>query len=273
MIRFFTSLSILLIIRLIAQGQDQPTPKDLISTQKGSLPIILSAPHGGKEAIPDCPERAGKGVEKFVVVRDTNTLELAEKLAARIEKEFKAKPFLVLARFDRKYADVNRSAEMGYESEKAKPFYEAYHAALTDACKEVQTDWGRGILLDLHGQAFTMDTIYRGTRDFKSVKLLQERFGKTAITGEKSLLGQLEKKDYRIRPANDSDARENMFFSGGYIVDTYGSHQGFGIDAIQLEFGANFRMKNKLDQVAEDLTQSLKVFAKEYLPTEKKKKK
>ena len=43
-------------------------------------------------------------------------------------------------------------------------------------------------------------------------------------------------------------------------------HEGAGIDAIQLEFGGDYRTKAKLDKVASDLTEALQVFAKEYLP-------
>jgi N-formylglutamate amidohydrolase len=244
-------------------------PKDeLITIQKGNLPIILSAPHGGRKAIPNCPERKGTNVEQFVTVIDTNTSELAEKFAAKIERQFGAKPYLVIAHFERKYLDVNRPPEGAYEADAAKLYYDRYHTFLKESIKEVQQEWGRGILLDIHGQAATKDAIYRGTRDLKSVTLLKDRFGKVAVTGEKSLLGQLVKRNFIIIPGNDGDEKETKF-NGGHITNSYGSHTASGIDAMQLEFGGDCRAKAKLDKTADDLTAALEVFAKEYLPKEK----
>lgn len=261
----------LLLVLVVTARAQEPVPKvgDLVTTRKGALPIILSAPHGGRKPIPDCPPRKGEGIDQFVTVTDTNTAELAEKLAERIEKSLGAKPYLVIARFERKYLDVNRPAESAYESKQAKPYFDSYHGFLKESCREVQTEWGRGLLLDLHGQGVTANALYRGTRDLKTVTLLKERFGKTAVTGEKGLLGQLAKRNFILIPANDSDDKETKF-NGGHIVATYGSHEGSGIDAIQLEFGGDFRAKAKLDKTADDLAAALEVFAKEYLPKEKK---
>jgi N-formylglutamate amidohydrolase len=254
----------------LVRAQDKPqTPNDVLTIQKGAIPVIVSVPHGGRTALVGVPERRGAGVPMFITIRDENTAELGEKLVARIEKKLGGKPYLVLAQFDRKYVDVNRSAESGYESDKAKPFYEAYHKALTTATAEVKRDWGRGVLFDLHGQAADLDAIYRGTLDGKSVKALVDRFGKPAVTGEKSVFGQLGKQGIKVIPANDSDEKEDMFFSGGHIIRTYGSHDGNAIDAIQLELGGKLRVKAKLDDTAEKVAEAIRVFAKEYLPAEK----
>ncbi|HYA28645.1 MAG TPA: hypothetical protein VEI95_07470, partial [Acidobacteriota bacterium] len=62
----------------------------LLSTIKGNLPIILSAPHGGKESIAGTAQRVGSGVEHFSTGRDTRTDELAELVALELEKKFNA---------------------------------------------------------------------------------------------------------------------------------------------------------------------------------------
>ena len=76
--------------------------------QKGTLPIIVSVPHGGKKPVPEVPERLGVGVKMFATVRDTNTSELAEKFVTVLEKQLGGKPWVVIARFERKYVDANR---------------------------------------------------------------------------------------------------------------------------------------------------------------------
>lgn len=270
------SPSALLILFLTgpAAAQDKPKAAELITVKAGTLPIVLSAPHGGRKPIPDCPERkGGPNVKMFAVVSDTNTDLLADKLAAAVEKKMSAKPYLVVARFDRKYLDVNRPAADAYESDAAKPVYAAYHKALADARAEVQKDWGRGLFLDLHGHGFDPTVIFRGTNNGKTVKHLTDRFGKAALTGQDSVLGRLGANGYKVFPPNDSNDKENPFFTGGYIVQTYGSKDGGSVDAIQLEFGGRMRMRVHLDATADAVADAVAAFAKEYLPAEKVKKK
>ena len=145
--------------------------------------------------------------------------------------------------------------------------YEAYHKAVKAACDDVTKTWGRGLLLDLHGQGAKADAVFRGTRNLKTVALLKDRFGKKALTGPDSVFGVLAKKGYEVVPANDSDDAEDKRFTGGYTVATYGTD----LDAIQLELGGDFRAKKKLDTTANDLADAVRVFATEYLPAEKKK--
>lgn len=242
-------------------------PEDFVTVQKGTLPIIVSAPHGGRKKVPDVPERIGKGVANFHIDRDENTAELTEKFIAELEDALKGKPWVVIARFDRKYLDVNRSAEQGYENEKAKPYYDAYHNPLAEACKAVKKKFGRGILLDIHCNGVHPNAICRGTRNLKTVTLLKERDGMAAIRGKDSILGRMEKLGYTVIPAaTDSDkAKEDPRFAGEYIVSNYGSHTAYAIDAIQLEFGTNLRTKDKYATTAKDLAAAVSVFYETYL--------
>jgi len=240
----------------------------------GTIPIIVSAPHGGRQEIPGVPLRVGGNtVKKFVTVLDTNTLELAEALIPAIENEFGGKPYIVFARFTRKQIDANRPAEDSYENSHAKPYYDAYHKALLEACRDIRKTWGGGLLLDLHAQAKTSDLIYRGTQNLKTVKLLKDRFGMAAITGPNSLLGQMSGKGYGIFPpiADPADAAEFPSYSGGWIVGRYGADSGTGLDAIQLEIGARFRTNKTIPKTAADLAAGLKVFSTAYLPQERRK--
>lgn len=243
-------------------------PEPLVVARVGELPIVVTAPHGGRRPLVGVPVRVGDGVSKFVVVNDTNTEVLAEKVAAAIEKKIGKKPHLVIAHFERKFCDVNRPAESAYESEKAKPAYDAYHTAVRKACQTAKDDWGGGLLLDLHGQAADAGAIFRGTQNGKTVTLLTGRHGGKALTGPDSVQGQLEKKGYRFIPAADSTDPEDKRFNGGYTVGTYGT--GTGLDAIQLEMGGDQRAKKALDATAADIADAVAAFAKEFLPREKK---
>ena len=251
---------------------DDPKPEDFVHVQKGTLPVIVSAPHGGRKKLPDVPERLGKGIANFQTVLDANTAELAETFSAELEKLLNGKPWVVIAKFDRKYVDANRPRELAYESDKAKPYYDAYHGPLEAACKAVKEKFGRGLLLDIHGQGEFRDSVCRGTQNGKTVTLLRERYGWAAITGKRSVLGQLQRGGYKVLPSCDADpkTKEEPRFNGGHIVATYGSHTGYGIDAMQLEFGSHLRDRDAYPKTARDLADAVAAFYDEYLKDAKK---
>ena len=238
----------------------------LLTLATGTLPIVLLAPHGGAEAIPGIGIRQGKGVPQFKTGRDSNTAELAESIAIKLAEISGAKPFLVIARFDRKYIDANRPSSAAYEAAEARPYYAAFHSAVDEACKQIRKIWGRGLLLDIHGQAAEANVIFRGTRHGRSVADLVQRFGQQALTGPQSLLGQLALRGYQIMPDPGGNERE-LRYSGGHTTQTYGSHRAGGIDAIQLEFGTRLRQRDSLDRTAGDMAAAITVFAQQYLPS------
>jgi N-formylglutamate amidohydrolase len=252
-------------LAISAQSSDRSVGS-LVAIANGGLPIILSAPHGGQEAIPGVSQRQGNGVERFNVGRDTRTDELAELVALELEKRLNAKPFGVTARFERKYLDVNRSSDAAFESDAVKGHYETYHGALREFIQRVKAQWGGGLLLDIHGEGADATAIYRGTQNGKTVKSLLQRFGAPALSGNQSVLGQMASKGYKVLPSNGDKDKETRYL-GGYIVQNYGSHQALGIDAIQLEFGGSLRSRANLERTARDLAQSIEVFAREYLPS------
>jgi N-formylglutamate amidohydrolase len=249
----------------------QPAPLDLkkfITIETGTIPVIISAPHGGTLKLDGVPERqGGDTIAQFTTVRDVNTDLLAKHLAAALEKRLGSKPFLVVAHFSRKYVDANRPGTGAYESPGAKPVYEAYHEALAKACKKVKEKHGAGLLIDVHGQAVQRDAIFRGTLNGKSTKLLTERFGPQAITGPFGFQGMLEARGYTILPLAKSNEKETKF-TGGYIVQTYGSHTGYGIDAIQLEFGGNYSNRNQLEKTSGDIADVVLEYVKRYVKNE-----
>ena len=262
------ALFLVLPVALVRAEADEPLKvEDFVSIQKGTLPIIVSAPHGGKKPLPDVPDRLGVGIKLFAKVRDTNTSELAEKFIAALEKQLGGKVWFVIARFERKQLDVNRPREAAYENEKAKPIYDAYHEALATACKAVKQQHGAGLLLDIHGQGLFEHQLCRGTQNGKSVKLLKERHGWQAVVGRNSVLGQMEKAGVKVLPRCDAgeDAKEETQFNGGYIVQTYGSHTGYAIDAIQFEFGTHLREKDAYPKSAAALADAVAAFHDAYL--------
>lgn len=251
-----------------AKPATRPAAKsDLVTAQAGTLPIVLTAPHGGTRRVPGATTRQGTAVERFVTVRDTNTSELAEKIADALERELGARPAIIVARFHRSYIDANRAPADAYEGDVTKPHYDAFHEETQRAVDDAVKHWGRALLIDVHGQSQEPDAIFRGTMNGRSVKSLRERFGDEVLLGPDSLFAQFKSRGYRIIPDPIApEIGEETRFSGGYITQTYGSNAQPLVDAIQIEVGANFRKEATLDKTADDIAKSIAVFAKKYLP-------
>jgi N-formylglutamate amidohydrolase len=230
-------------------------PQQFVAARAGSMPVILAVPHDGGERLPGVPERSG-GVR----VRDTSTQLLATRTADAIERQTGRRPYVVVARFSRRFVDANRSADEAVESPDALPAWQAYHAQLADFVAQVRERWpGGGLLVDVHGQGVDPSTVFRGTRNGRSVQALVQRHGREAIDGEASLLGVLRARGHGAEPA--PGARE-VRFNGGNTVEAYGSHHSEGIDTIQLEFGKSLR---ESEEAAQDLAEAILVFEKAYL--------
>ncbi len=262
-----------------ARAQDKSpfdSPLELnqfVATQLGDLPIILSAPHGGSLDLPGVPARKGDGMETgaagFFTGRDSGTDELTHAVADAIERQFGHRPYVVTSRAHRRYLDPNRPAAIAYEDPKAKPIYDYYHATLAEYCRQITERFHGGILLDIHGQGSRRDTVFRGTKNGLTVTNLRGRFGELSHSGPKSLFGLLQSRGWTVHPANlsgdDPSGKEQSGFTGGYIVQTYGSHKARPIDAIQLEFGADYRVPSRRSQTAEVLSDALAEYATTYL--------
>lgn len=245
-----------------------PQGTNFVRVRTGHLPLIVSAPHGGHFDVPHVDARVvgdrptgGAGV---VTLRDINTDKLAQQLVEAIERRFWKSPHLVLSRAHRKYVDMNRPAHIAYDDPDAKPLHNRYHTALATACRDVQKQFGTGLLLDLHGQSVARDTVFRGTHDGKTTSLLRERFGIAALHGEQSLFGLLKARGWKVDPETLADP-ERSNFRGGYIVQTYGSHTAFGIDAMQLEFGGDYTAASARPRTASVLADALADYAQRYI--------
>jgi N-formylglutamate amidohydrolase len=268
----------------IAYSQEQSTPaksaetnrgqrtavslEQMVIVEEGQLPILISAPHGGLLKIPNVDPRQGVGMEKgpsgFFAGRDGGTEELAKDVIEAIEMQLGRKPYSVISSVDRKYLDPNRPPEIAYEDVDAKPVYDRYHDSMLSHCRSILNEYHSGLLLDIHGQGSKRDTVFRGTSNGKTVSRIREQFGDSAHTGESSLFGLLKEQGWTVFP-DPYDGKEQSGFTGGHIVRTYGSHQASGIDAVQLEFGAEYRTKANRKKIAEQLATAVAQYAKLYL--------
>jgi N-formylglutamate amidohydrolase len=176
-------------------------PDELISVQRGTLPIVLSAPHGGGVRIPGAKPRVADGTYANVTVRDGNTDRLVWLVAQRLTETLGGKPYVVVAQFSRKDADANRPPEQAFGNDAAGRHYDAYHRALRACVDEIRARHGNtGLLIDLHGQARVPGAIVRGTRTGLTLQALLEREGRAALVGPDSITGRLRSMGYQILP-------------------------------------------------------------------------
>lgn len=242
--------------------------EELVLVSQGELPIILSAPHGGTLKIAGVNVRQGEGMATgpsgFFTGRDGGTSELAIDVANALQKQTGKKPYTVISKAHRKYLDPNRPSEIAYEDSDAAPVYQRYHGTLQRYCKEILEKYHTGLLLDIHGQGSSSQTVYRGTANGKTVARLKERFGDQAHTGDESFFGMLNQLGWQVYPF-PADGKEQSGFTGGYIVQTHGSHRPTGLDAIQLEFGSNYRDKENRNKTAQVLSQAILQYINKYI--------
>lgn len=243
----------------VAVGMPPPVatvdPAPYLRVDIGTLPIVLSAPHGGTLDLPGIPERT-----LGTTVLDTNTLELAQAVQAGLRARTGKQAHLVAALASRKYVDFNRSAAEAYESSAVAPLYGAYHRALQTA---VSASRGQSptaaLLVDLHGQGMTSEVAYRGTRDGRTASLS----ALYAVPG--GFLSALGSGGILVNPST-SGGPENPDFNGGFIVATYGLSASLGIPAVQLEFGLTYRQSPQLPATAATIVEAIVGHLKEVAP-------
>jgi N-formylglutamate amidohydrolase len=273
------ALGVVALVWSLGASAASRAPEDLVLLRPGTLPIVLTAPHGGRLDIPGVSQRSAPDAahmaafEKWGGFRsggDPNTDALALRIASEIERLTGHAPYLVLAKFKRRFIDVNRPADLAYVGPEAAPYYALYHGTIRKFVDEVRRAYPAGLLLDVHGEGKDPDVLMRGTSNGDTVTLLVRRAGVGSITGPNGLFGQLESQGFKVFPSNRVSiwhGSENAGFNGGYTVNTYGSQNADGIDAVQLEFGTRYRRDDELDRSAAQAARAIVTFYKAYLET------
>ena len=230
-----------------------------IEYHSGSLPIILSASHGGWMEPTEIPDRT-----QGVTTIDTNTYQLTKVIMDTLTARFGGKPHVILCLLKRLKLDVNRevieAAEGNIYGERA---WEEYHHYLDIAKELVTVNHGSGIVFDIHGHGENPDGYYDlrtwlgylikgneldltdeelNTIDFKnksSIKVLADSSSHSFINilrGETSFGSIMDSLGYECVPSvNALGPAGSRYFSGGYITARHGSSEEGIISAIQIE--------------------------------------
>jgi hypothetical protein len=222
----------------------------------GNIPLLIIAPHGGDLKPQWLDDR---NCENSKIVQDRYTLEIA----LQIEQELNTlgfQPFLVLSKMHRIKIDLNRSLETALCKDKsAMPLWMVFHNQIDIFQNEISSSYGRGLVIDLHGQSHPEQRIELGyllngsmLRDLEqnatdysnqvSIKNLISNHPKQTsfqqlLVGENSLGTLLSEQDFAAVPSQSDQAplESQLFFSGGHNTINYGSRDSGTIDAIQVE--------------------------------------
>lgn len=220
----------------------------------GSLPLVITAPHGGDIEPVEIPNR-GYGVTGT----DRNTRDLALRIRQALYDRTGAYPHLVISHLHRIKLDPNReiveAAQGNWEAERA---WWEYHTFADEAGEAVEDRFGRGFYLDIHGHGHEIDRVELGYLLSSSdlVKSDPELSGPTYVArssvaalvassgasladlvrGPYSLGTLLEERGIPAVPSQPQpDPAGAAFFSGGYSTARHGSRDGGNISGVQLE--------------------------------------
>ena len=112
----------------------------------GNLPIIITAPHGGRLEPTTIPDRT---CATCTTVMDANTMELAYQIDTAIRQVFGCYPHIIINRLHRIKLDANREiVEAANGSPDAETAWREWHQYIQAAKDSTVKRYGRGLLID-----------------------------------------------------------------------------------------------------------------------------
>jgi N-formylglutamate amidohydrolase len=245
----------------------------------GDLPLILSAPHGGREKPEGIPDRAD-GTFAF----DVGTQELARAIAQEMHEQTGHWPHIIICRISRRKIDCNREiVEACAGNKDAEVIWHDWHRFISAAREQVSRDFGRGLYIDLHGHGHRVAQLELGylhsAEDFDVTDQLLNGSQYLAASSLQGLIAlnrrpyaELVRGDYALGtlladrgfPATPSKQRPKPtvpYFRGGYNTVRYGRDGGM-IAGLQIETNSKGVRDNDASRAkfARALTESLQIF-------------
>ena len=218
----------------------------------GSLPIVLSAPHGGREKPDELPDRT-RGTFSF----DTNTQELARAIGQAFVERTGQHPHLVICTVHRRKVDCNREIAEGAAGHPlTEQLWHEFQNFIGDARRTVLAQHGRGFYIDLHGHghpvprlelgyAHSTDELGLPATQLASPNLIQKgslhlfalkkpHEYADLLHGPMSFGGLMEKAGYPSTPSPANPTPGELYFNGGYNLRTH-TAPGTGLAGLQIE--------------------------------------
>lgn len=240
------------VFSLTSQAQDV---SKYVEVRAGTLPLILTVPHGG-----DLKPQSILARRYGVTAKDSNTAEISLMILEEVQKLYGGSPHAVICRMHRSKVDCNRELEEAAQGDPlAMATWKHFHGAAEEMEKQVTQKFGRGLTLDIHGHRHEIPRVELGylipgaqlnatneqleqdpkSRLMSSVRDLDKRSPQTfveLIRGPQSLGALLEKQGFQSIPTPSTlSPGKAIYFSGSYDITAHGSRDEGSISAIQVE--------------------------------------
>jgi N-formylglutamate amidohydrolase len=223
-----------------------PGPVPSPAGEREFLPLVISVPHGGKATPPGVSERVRRAASTDSKLSDLHTHELAMAIDKHITACTGKVPFLVVAKFHRKYIDANRKPEENAfntedsESE-GRAVFEEYHELIrtcVEQAKGVANFGQRVLLLDIHGCKHNEShmSLILGTRQGQSYDRAYQRSEGIGFEWHLRHIFNLPSMFHILPEIGEPDIGK---YTGGYTAAAY--HSPATTDAIQIEFNQRVR--------------------------------
>lgn len=206
----------------------------------GDLPVIVSAPHGGRLRPVELPDREA-GTFSF----DVNTQELARAVADELHRRTGHWPHVIVCRLHRRKLDCNRDLpEAAAGQPLAEQAWHEYHGFIEAARRAVVAHSGRGLYIDLHGHghqdqrlelgylhsaqqlragdAALNQPLVAGESSLRAIATLGRTSHADLIRGPLSFGGLLEREGILCTPSPSRPAPTGPYFRGGYSTQRHG---------------------------------------------------
>ncbi len=233
-----------------------PELETYIEVRSGTLPIILTVPHGGTLKPANVLARR-YGVTGI----DSNTVPLSEMIIEELERRYGGRPHAIISRLSRTKLDPNRELEEAAQGDPiAVAAWHRFQDSAQKACNSVMKKSGVGLLLDIHGHRhldqrvelgylIKADVLKHSDAELNadaaliastSIRDLDKRSPQSfaeLVRGPQSLGSLLESRGFRCMPgpSKANPAFLAGYFSGAYDVTAHGSSTGGTVSAIQVE--------------------------------------
>jgi len=237
---FLVALPPLLAEEAYQAGETYFGRKQYIEYLSGNLPVILSAPHGGRAKPEELPDR-NEGTFAY----DTNTQELARAVADELHARTLRWPHLVICRLHRRKLDCNREiAEAAAGNPLAEQAWQEFQSFLDAAEKSVQAEFGRGFYIDLHGHGHANQRLelgylhqaeqlavddealnepqYAAASSLRAIAVLNRVSYAELLRGERSFGALMEQHGFPCSPSPTNPRPQTPYFRGGYNTARHG---------------------------------------------------
>lgn len=251
-----------------------------IKYMAGTLPILLSAPHGGSLKPSEIKDRT-----QGVLGNDSNSRSYTLEVARRIFQLTGQRPHIVINRLHRIKLDANRDIKEASQGDKnSETAWAEFRNYMLEARKVVTARCKRGHYFDMHTNGHSeawvelgillrssdlaksnavldSGSTYKHKSSWKAMTAMPGIVFSEILRGSSSLGAMLQARGYKTVPSpTHPDPKGGGFFSGGYNTASYGSRKGGTIDGTQVETHFSMITTNTRYKYSRALAESILTF-------------